>query len=140
MEMESGEANTARDRSDFTGEDKIASLFQPDTVLSEQYFENLRRKTYFQPEKRLMLALLEDAIRCYQDNWYARNNKRKRLFDETEEWIVSATDDYVFSFRHVCEALGLSPEYVRQGMLQWKQRKQNEHAKVTSGQPTKLAG
>jgi hypothetical protein len=137
MEMEPG---TRSARSDYAGEDKISSLFQPDTVLSEQYFENLRRKTYFEPEKRLMLAVLEDAIRCYQDNLHARASKRKRLFDETEEWIVTAADDYVFSFRHVCEALGLSPEYLRQGMLRWKQRNQNPLAAVPLGHQTKLAG
>jgi hypothetical protein len=137
MEMEPGTRNTAR--SDYAGEDKISSLFQPDTVLSEQYFENLRRKTYFEPEKRLMLAVLEDAIRCYQDNLHARKSKRRRLFEETEEWIVTGTDDYVFSFRHVCEALGLSPEYLRQGMLRWKQRNQNALAAMPQRPQSKLA-
>jgi len=138
MKMEPG--TRSRARSDYAGEDKIAFLFQPDTVLSEQYFENLRRKTYFEPEKRLMLAILEDAIRCYQDNLHARTSKRRRLFDQTEEWIVTASDDYVFSFRHVCEALGLSPEYLRQGMLRWKQRNQNPPAEMRLGHQTKLAG
>lgn len=136
MEMVQG---TPSARSDYAGEDKISSLFQPDTVLSEQYFENLRRKTYFEPEKRLMLAVLEDAIRCYQDNLHAHNSKRKRLFDETEEWIVTGTDDYVFSFRHVCEALGLSPEYLRQGMLRWKQQNQTPLVEMPLGRQTKLA-
>ena len=137
MEMEAGARSAAR--SDYAGEDKIASLFQPDTVLSEQYFENLRRKTYFEPEKRLMLAVLEDAVRCFQDNLHARTSKRKRLFDETEDWIVTASDDYVFSFRHVCEALGLSPEYLRQGMLRWKQRNQNPLAEMLLGHHAKRA-
>jgi len=138
MKMEPGTRSGAR--SDYAGEDKVSSLFQPDTVLSEQYFENLRRKTYFEPEKRLMLAVLEDAIRCYQDNLHARKSKRRRLFEETEEWIVTGADDYVFSFRHVCEALGLSPEYLRQGMLRWKQRNQNPLAEMRLGHQTKLAG
>ena len=136
MEMERG---TPGARSDYAGEDKISFLFQPDTVLSEQYFENLRRKTYFEPEKRLMLAVLEDAIRCYQDNLHARTSKRKRLFDETEEWIMAASDDYVFSFRHVCEGLGLSPEYLRQGMLRWKQRNQTPLAAMPQGPQSKVA-
>ncbi len=138
MEREPGQDSAAR--SDYGMEDKIASLFQPDTVLSEQYFDNLRRKTHFEPEKRLMLALLEDAIRCYQDNLHARTNKRRRLFNDTEEWIVGAADDYVFSFRHVCEALGLSPEYLRQGMLRWKQRNQEPAAAALAPQAAKLAG
>ncbi len=67
--MEQVEGSATSERGGLTSEEKIASLFQPDTLLSDQYFENLRRKTCFEPEKRLMLAVLEDAIRYYQDNF-----------------------------------------------------------------------
>lgn len=138
--MEQVEGSATHERGGLTLEEKIASLFQPDTLLSDQYFENLRRKTFFEPEKRLMLAVLEDAIRYYQDNWFSRNSKRKRIFDETEEWIVTPDGDWVFSFDHVCETLGLSPEYLRRGLLRWKQRKQNQHQQIAVAQQTKLAG
>ena len=138
--MEPVEVSATRERGGLTSEEKIASLFQPDTLLSDQYFENLRRKTFFEPEKRLMLAVLEDAIRYYQDNWFSRNSKRKRIFDETEEWIVTPDSDWVFSFDHVCETLGLSPAYLRRGLLRWKQRKQNQHHQIAVAQQTKLAG
>jgi len=138
--MEQVEVSTMRERGGLPSEEKIASLFQPDTLLSDQYFENLRRKTHFEPEKRLMLAVLEDAIRYYQDNLFSRHSKRKRIFDETEEWIVTPDGDWVFSFDHVCETLGLSPEYLRRGLLRWKQRKQNQHHQIAVGQQTKLAG
>ena len=138
--MEPVEGSATSERGGLTSEEKIASLFQPDTLLSDQYFENLRRKTFFEPEKRLMLAVLEDAIRYYQDNLFSRNGKRKRIFDETEEWIVTPDGDWVFSFDHVCETLGLSPEYLRRGLLRWKQRKQNHHHQIAVAQQTKLAG
>lgn len=138
--MEQVEGSATSERGGLTSEEKIASLFQPDTLLSDQYFENLRRKTFFEPEKRLMLAVLEDAIRYYQDNWFSRNSKRKRIFDETEEWIVTPDSDWVFSFVHVCETLGLSPAYLRRGLLRWKQRKQNHHHQIAVAQQTKLAG
>ena len=48
-----------------TMDEKLGSLFQPDTLLSAQYFDNLRRKTLLEPEKRFMLVLLEDAIHCF---------------------------------------------------------------------------
>jgi hypothetical protein len=138
--MEPVEVSATSERGGLTSEEKIASLFQPDTLLSDQYFENLRRKTFFEPEKRLMLAVLEDAIRYYQDNWFSRNSKRKRIFDETEEWILTPDSDWVFSFDHVCETLGLSPAYLRRGLLRWKQRKQNQHHQIAVAQQTKLAG
>jgi hypothetical protein len=138
--MEQVEGSATSERGGLTSEEKIASLFQPDTLLSDQYFENLRRKTFFEPEKRLMLAVLEDAIRYYQDNWFSRNSKRKRIFDETEEWILTPDSDWVFSYDHVCETLGLSPAYLRRGLLRWKQRKQNQHHQIAVAQQTKLAG
>ena len=138
--MEPVEVSATSERGGLTSEEKIASLFQPDTLLLDQYFENLRRKTFFEPEKRLMLAVLEDAIRYYQDNWFSRNSKRKRIFDETEEWILTPDSDWVFSFDHVCETLGLSPAYLRRGLLRWKQRKQNQHHQIAVAQQTKLAG
>ena len=138
--MEQVEGSATSERGGLTSEEKIASLFQPDTLLSDQYFENLRRKTFFEPEKRLMLAVLEDAIRYYQDNWFSRNSKRKRIFDETEEWILTPDSDWVFSFVHVCETLGLSPAYLRRGLLRWKQRKQNQYHQIAVAQQTKLAG
>ena len=101
-------------------DENIASLFQPDTLLSAQYFDTLRRKTLLEPEKRLLLAILNDAINCYQDNLFARSSKHKRLFDEAEEWIVATDGDGIFCFDSVCQFLGFNPEYLRRGLLRWK--------------------
>jgi hypothetical protein len=67
-------ANTVRttDRTSLTMDERIGSLFQSDSLLVAQYFETLRRKTLFEPEKRLMLAILEDAINYFQDNLLAQ--------------------------------------------------------------------
>jgi len=91
--------------------------FQPDSLLSAQYFETLRRKNFLEPEKRLMLAILEDAVDCFQNNLLRPSLKSRRLFQEAEKWIVEVDGDWIFSFENVCEALGLNPAYVRQGML-----------------------
>lgn len=140
MNTELTAATDAKEPTSPTVDEKIASLFQPDMLLSAQYFENLRRKTHFEPEKRLLLAILEDAINCYQDNLISRSVKKKRLFEETEQWILDADADWIFSFDSVCEALGLNPEYVRQGLLRWKDRSQKEHRRAEIGAQTKLAG
>jgi hypothetical protein len=99
------------------GEDKIASIMQPDTLLSEQYFDTFRRTAYLEPEKHLMLAVLEDAIRCYQDNYVSRSRKRKRFFHEVKEWLASEDSNWVFSFEYICYVLDLDPAYIRQGLL-----------------------
>jgi hypothetical protein len=52
---------------------------------SIHYFETLCRKTILEPEKGLMLAILEDAINCFQDNLLAQNVRRRRLFEQAQE-------------------------------------------------------
>ena len=41
-------------------------MFEPDTLLPEQYFTLLGRKP-LQGEKRLLLAMLEDAVQLFPD-------------------------------------------------------------------------
>ena len=123
----------------YRSDEKIASLFQPDTLLSAQYFDMLRRKTLLEPEKRLMLAILEDAINCYQDNLFSQRAKNKRLFDETEEWITTPGGDWIFSFDNVCESLGFNPEYVRHGLLQWKDKNRQKRSPSGTWDEKKLA-
>ena len=104
-------------------EEKISSLFEPDTSLAAHYFDALRRKTILEPEKRLLLAVLKDAIDCYQINVLAQSGKRQQLFRKTEEWIMERDSDRVFSFVNICELLQLHPEYLRRGLLRWKDKK-----------------
>ena len=118
MDSETASSAYTRDQTGLTPDERIGALFQPDSLLSTHYFETLR-KTILEPEKRLMLAILEDAIHCFQDNLFTRNVRGKRLFEEAEEWIVEADGDRVFSFENICEALGFNPAYVRQGLLRW---------------------
>jgi len=111
-------------------EEKVASLFQPDTLLPAQYLETFRKKGYLEPEKRLMLAVLEDAIACFQKYLFSRDGRGRALFREAEEWIVEEGSDWLFSFENICEVLALDPQYVRQGLLRWKQKMMAERPKA----------
>jgi len=102
-----------------TGE-RYASLFQPDTVMPHQYLETFRRLTQLQPEKRLMLAVLEDGVAVFQKYTTARDGRGKRLFQETEEWILEEPNEGLFSFANVCETFGLDTDCMRQGLMRWK--------------------
>jgi len=85
---------------------EIAFLFEPDTLLSAQYFENCRRKTLLEPEKSLMLGVLDDAVNCFQENLLAKSGRGRKLFDEAEEWTLDEARDCIFSFENICEVLG----------------------------------
>jgi hypothetical protein len=112
-----------RNEAGFRVDEKVASLFQPDTILPDQFTETFRRNTYLEPEKKLMFAVLKDAIDCFQDNALAQRGRKKRLFREAEEWILAEDDDWLFSLENICEVLGFNSHYVRQGLMRWKEVK-----------------
>lgn len=74
-----------------------------------------------QPEKRLMLAILLDAVECFQK--YAPLHRRKpdRLFTATAEWIFEDDYKWPFSFLNICDAVGINPQYLRNGLQQWNE-------------------
>ncbi len=129
MDSERASSASTRDQTGLTPDERIGFLFQPDSLLSAHYFGTLRRKTLLEPEKRLMLAILEDAINCFQDNLLAQNVRRGRLVEEVEEWIVEVDGDWIFSFENICEVLGFNPAYVHQGLLRWMENKLPKHRK-----------
>src|SRR5258705_12868003 len=102
-------------------EERVTSLFQPDTLLPDQYLDTYRRKLHLEPEKKLMLAILEDAIACFQKYVFAKDAKGKALFQEAEYWIQQVAGESVFAFDSIFERLGLSPDYIRRGLATWKE-------------------
>jgi len=140
MEWEKSSSAYTKDHSSTTTDERVSFLLQPDTLLSVQYFDNFRRKTHLEPEKRLLLAILEDGINTFRDNVLALSEKSRRLFKEAEEWITDTDGDWIFSFESVCETLGINPEYVRRGLLRWKEKKLAEHGRVKFWERKKLAG
>ena len=110
--------------------EEMASMFQPDSLLPVQYFENFRRKVQTEPEKRLLLAVLEDALACYQKHFSSRGGRGMRLFRETEEWIFREDSTRPFSFTNICEVVGFDPQYIRSGLLKWREMKIEEISKM----------
>ena len=67
----------------------------------------------FSPERALMLAVLEDAIRCFADERRTRSGRRRRPAREAEAWLFADDDAWPFSFVNVCAMFDLSPSAVR---------------------------
>jgi hypothetical protein len=99
----------------------VTSLFQPDVLLPAQYFERMKR-TDVRPEKALMLAVLEDAVCCFQKYCLVRDKRGKILFKEAESWIFDDDNNGIFSYRNVCDFLGIDADYLRCGLLRWKEK------------------
>jgi hypothetical protein len=113
-------------------EPEAAFLSKPDSIDVRQYLHTLHRRAFTEPEMRLMLVVLQDALSCLDKYVLTRNRKGKMLFHETEDWVFTTNEDWVFSFNNICEALGFNPEYVRKGVTQWKTAKLD----VERGPPT----
>ena len=105
--------NTVRQ---IAGEEDLGSVtFHDDTLIQAEYHDQLRR-SQLGPEKRLMLAILQDAVVCYRRNAAAQLGKRRQLFLEVENWIKNRESDYLFSFHNICETLGINPDYLIHGL------------------------
>ncbi len=114
-------------------EPTLTGLLQPDTISPAQYFEIFRRNTPLGPERKLMLAILEDAVACFQNYMTAPEWKKRAAFREAEEWILEEDSHWIFSFGNICEVLGLNPMYIRRGLRLWGENKRclyQEHVKL----------
>lgn len=111
-----------------------------ETTVTEKYLDTFRRSEHLQPEKDLLLAILRDAIDTYRKYRGARDPEGRKQFLEAEEWIMGGDDDWVFSFQHICDCLGLNPDYVRRGVRESKaETAADENPPQRSGMPRQAA-
>ena len=85
--------------------------------------ESVYKKSLREGEERLMLAVLESAVEDFQKYVLARNLRGKKLFQQAEAWFLEKNSDELFSFENICETLQLHPDYIRQGLMVWKEAK-----------------
>jgi len=106
-------------------EERTGPVFQPDTVLPSQFFGALREKGFIEGEKRLMAAVLADAVDCYMKQAFTKDTKGRNLFVDAEAWIFQdEPGPWFFSFHNICDMLGLEAEYIRRGLLDWRHKRQ----------------
>jgi hypothetical protein len=100
--------------------DYSASRFEAEPILPCQFFEGRTKHEALEPEQRLMLAVLTDAVRCYQVGCDTQRASRIRAFPEVEEWLFSAKGYGPFSFENVCHTLDIAPDYLRKMLRKWR--------------------
>ena len=99
----------------------IAGIMIPDALTPGQYYDGIRADdACVRPIKRLMLAVLEDAMRCYQTYANSRSRAQRRLFLDAEAWLMDRGADGAFAFETVCDTLGIDPSCLRDGLRQWR--------------------
>ena len=89
-----------------------------DPILPSQ-LDPVRGIHAMQPEARLALAVLEDAIMTVRASAGVHAPRSRRLVAETWAWIGSDDTTRAFAFVSVCEHLGLDPASLRAGVRRW---------------------
>ncbi len=110
------------------------SILGPESVLPTQFFRNLHADRALRSgECQLLVAVMADAIECYQKYHSAADSSGQRLFREAEEWLMTAAGSQKteanqpsFSFEYCCEILGIDADSVRTVLRRW--RPPHEHA------------
>src|SRR3989304_3768103 len=105
-------------RSQYSGtlDPAIKELFQPDTLAHEEYLKTFKPRE-MEPEKRVMLAVLEEAVHCFQKYICAKYPKEISLFDDADSSLNIEFNKPKSIYFSRPEMPGLYPPYVRKGLF-----------------------
>jgi hypothetical protein len=113
-------------------DERVSTLFVPDTMVPSQYFDRLRDGWHnMSGERRLMLAILEDGIHTYLKFAGAAGRIQREQFLEAEAWIENDDLTWVYAFRSICDHLGLEVDQLRRGL---RARKAQAEARTAAGE------
>jgi hypothetical protein len=110
-------------------DENLASWLQPDVTGA---FETRTGTLVNGPERRLMVAVLEDAVHRFRKYAGAKSAEGIAILTEEEEWFFGGSAEGPFSFESICGALGIDPDYLRGGL---RRLKEAEHGLRATGKP-----
>ena len=99
---------------------EVSNLYTPDFILADQFFET--RRAGLDGERALMLAVLRDAVECYQKFALSRDPRGRFEFEEAQRWIESTEREWPYSFENICDVLDIDPVYMREGLARYAPR------------------
>jgi len=88
------------------------NLLESQIGISDRHRE-ITRKYNSQPERRLLLAVLENAFWTYCKHVFSG----KSIFFEVERWFFDSTSKDLFSFNSICQVLELNRGLIRRQLL-----------------------
>jgi hypothetical protein len=98
-------------------DDFLARIVEPDIFLPSQFYgpSGLSRK--LEGEKRLMIAILKDAVECLEKYRSAKTAAGRCQYQNAIEWVRDPDTEWLFSFTNICDLLGFDPQYMREVLL-----------------------
>ena len=120
-------ATSNREYNDDRYSQEEARMFhQPDVLCVGEYLHVYQGRPAETPERRLIAAILRDAVDCYLRDCFSKNRHRKRSFREAEEWFFKSDGYGVFSLENVCSVLNIDPGYIRRTLKEYEQQNSAE--------------
>jgi hypothetical protein len=120
--------------------------FEPDVLITDLVVAARRRRAALSGEKRLMLAIVENALDYYEKYLLATDRVGRALFTEAADWMASTSDEDVYSFENISETLDINASYFRRGVAAWHKRLLEAHSRAVaspaaeSPEPVRAAG
>jgi hypothetical protein len=71
-------------------------------------------------ETRLMVAVLEEALRTFRRHAASTSRHGDQLFREVEQWIESTDNSCIYAFESICHVVGLDADRLRAGLRNWR--------------------
>lgn len=87
-----------------------SNSWEPDIILSDQFASMIGGRPN-QPERRLFVAVLLNAIQQYEEA--LRIPERERDRDELTAWFFTTNSSWPMAFENVCDELGLDASCIR---------------------------
>jgi len=104
--------------SSFSQNPKKQDFFSPEEsyVLDQLTHPSNEPPIVWTGARRLLLSVLQDALRSLLQYQCSRTASGKRIFRETQAWVLSSEQRWLYSFENVCAYLALDPVYMRKGL------------------------
>jgi hypothetical protein len=110
-------------------DDFLARILEPDVFLPSQFYGTGGLSRKLEGEKRLMIAILKDAVECLDKYRGTRNSAGRSHYENALDWVQDKGTDWLFSFTNICDLLGFDPDYLRSVLL----KRENGSAKAARG-------
>ena len=98
-------------------DDFLARIVEPDVFLPSQFYGSGGLSRQLDGEKRLMIAILKDAVECLNKYRGARSSLGSSQYQNALEWIEDEGTEWLFSFNNICDLLGFDPDYLRKVLI-----------------------
>lgn len=116
----------------------LANLLTPLGVTGGQWAD-MQRGVDTTPEKRLLLAILEDALHIVRQG-VPISKKKRATYDEAMGWLMGegeVDEQIAFSCEGICDHLGINVGLLRKVLQAGKLKPTFKRASHTVGRPTK---